>query len=741
MSVSPPVPPQGEPLRPKDFGVFDEEQLAHASTEQVAQRLRRLQAVSADLLGALAVEAVVRTMVESGLSLLGAVAGAVWMLDRERGMLALQGHVGYPADVIACLTDMPLDARAPAAESALHAQRVTLLSVAERDERYPGLLGGASVGAAYVCEPLVQGGEVLGVLSASFADGGLLTDPANLSFFDTVIAQCSVALHRARMISVERRSRDRLELLAESGRLFAGVTEARPLCEELCRLATDRLADVAIVVLAGPDDTWQIAGGDHADPLIGHALNGFARTLDGRGGDLIRSTMDSGLPRLFQRGDDDYRDLVDEAAQLALLHEIDLGSGLVLPLRAHGRGLGVLTMATIGQRPPLGADDLAEMRELAGRLALALDNARLFHQQSEIAHTLQRSLLPVDLPAVAGAEVAVRYLPGTRGMSVGGDFYDVVPLPSGCVGLVVGDVMGRGVRAAAVMGQVRAAIRGYVLEGHSPAGILGRLDRLVASLDDALIVTCCYVEWDPTTDRALLACAGHPPPLLVSHGDPAAFLPLEPGPPLGVGLGSYGERVVTLPLGSLLLLYTDGLVESPDLPVDEGMRRLARAVDGVRGAEAACEAALAVQPASDDDVALLALWTLPAGEGQPISELVQELPADIQSPAQARSAVEHVLASWGLDELVETATLLVSEVVTNAVRHAGTSLRLRTLRLATDGVRVEVVDQAPHAPLRRGRPNAAAEGGRGLHLIEHLARRWGVESTDLAKTVWFELSL
>lgn len=732
---------QGEPPRPEAFAVSDDERLAPVSTDQVAQRLRRLQAVSTDLLGALTVEAVVRIMVESGLSLLGAVAGAVWMLDRERGVLALQGHVGFSDDVVARFTDMPLDAHAPAAESALHARRVSLLSVAERDQRYPELAGGTTVGAAYVCEPLMQGGEVLGVLSASFTDGGLLTDPGNLSFFDTVVAQCSVALHRARMIIVERRSRDRLELLAEAGRLFAGATEARSLCAELCRLATDRIADVAIVLLAGADGSWQIVGGEHADPLIGHALSGFTRTLDGRGGDLIRSAMDSGRPRLFRRSDDDYRELVDDAAQLALLQEIDLGSGMVLPLRAHGRGLGVLTLATIGVRPPLSVDDLAEMKELASRLALALDNARLFQQQSEIAHTLQRSLLPVDLPAVAGAEVAVRYLPGTLGMSVGGDFYDVVPLPSGCVGLVVGDVMGRGVRAAAVMGQVRAAIRGYVLEGHSPAGILGRLDRLVASLDDALIVTCCYVEWDPTTDRALIASAGHPPPVVVPRGEAPSFLPLEAGAPLGVGLGAYDERLVTLPLGSLLLVYTDGLVESPDLPVDEGMRRLADAVDGVGGAEAACEAALAVRPASDDDVALLALWTLPMGEGLPSSELVQELPADIQSPGQARTAVERALGSWGLEPLVETATLLVSEVVTNAVRHAGTALRLRTIRLGLDGIRIEVVDQGPDARLRRRTPDAGAEGGRGLHLVEHLARRWGVESTDLAKTVWFELSL
>lgn len=571
MNVSPPVPPQGDPLHSEARGVFDDERLARAAAEQVAQRLRQLQAVGTELLGALTLDAVVHTMVERGLTLLGAVAGAVWMVDPERRRLVLCGHVGYPADVIERFTDLPLDAPAPAAEAALRGERVTLLSVAERDERYPRLAGGSSVGAAFICEPLVEGGETLGVLSASFADGALLTDAANLAFFDTVVTQCSVALHRARTLQREHESR----LAAE-----------------------------------------------------------------------------------------------------------------------------------------------------------------------EIAHTLQRSLLPVDLPAVPGVEVAVRYLPGTRGLSVGGDFYDVVPLSSGRVGLVVGDVMGRGVRAAAVMGQVRAAIRAYVLEGHGPAGILQRLDRLVSSLDEALIVTCFYGEWDPLHARALVACAGHPPPLVMPEGDAPSFLEIDPGVPLGVGGASYREVELTLPPGSLLLAYTDGVVESPDLPVDEGMQRLADVVSGVRSADAACDAALTVQPASDDDVALLALWTLTAvgDDGDWRSELVRDLPADIHSPALARSAVEHVLASWEMDALADTATLLVSEIVTNAVRHAGTSLRLRAIRLAADRVRIEVVDHAPHAPLRRRSPDAGSEGGRGLHLVEHLAKSWGVFVTgDVSKTVWFEL--
>jgi serine phosphatase RsbU (regulator of sigma subunit)/anti-sigma regulatory factor (Ser/Thr protein kinase) len=426
-------------------------------------------------------------------------------------------------------------------------------------------------------------------------------------------------------------------------------------------------------------------------------------------------------------------------------------STILLPLVSGGRALGVLVVTTeAGGHPPLAADERDHLEELAGRLALAIDSARLLRQQIEIAHTLQRSLLPASLPRVPGAEVAVRYLPGAEGVDVGGDFYDVIPLPNGRIGLVVGDVMGRGVRAAAVMGQLRAAVRSYCLEGHPPAALLTRLDRLVATLEEGLLVTAFYAEWDPGFGFALCACAGHLPPLVRLPGGTAAYLEIDPAVPLGVGAQSYQEVEVPLPPGSLLLAYTDGLVEGPDLPVEDGMRQLAAAVTDATRAIEVCDAALHdLRPASgtrqyDDDIALLALVTH-AGDTEsspaadPASTVTVDLPADYNSPSRARAVVAQTLHRWGLGALVDVGTLLVSELVTNGVRHAGTGLRVTINRLGESRVRVGVSDRAAGVQVRVRSSDTTAEGGRGLFLVEHLAAGWGSLAETDGKTVWFEL--
>jgi hypothetical protein len=359
-------------------------------------------------------------------------------------------------------------------------------------------------------------------------------------------------------------------------------------------------------------------------------------------------------------------------------------------------------------------------------------------------------LLPASLPQVPGAEVAVRYLPGAEGVDVGGDFYDVIPLPSGRIGLVVGDVMGRGVRAAAVMGQLRAAVRAYSLEGHPPAALLTRLDRLVVTLEEGLLVTALYAEWDPKHGTVLCSCAGHLPPLLRLPGQLPTFLELDPGLPLGVGVQSYVEVELELPPGSLLLAYTDGLVEGPDLPVEDGMQRLATAVATAAAAMDVCDAALAeLRPLAatrryDDDTALLALVTRDPADGTPPVEssddiVTIDLAADYFSPGQARVAVNDALTDWGLGPLIDAATLLTSELVTNGVRHAGTGMRLVLTRLGGRRVRIAVTDRAPGVNVRLLKSPNDAEGGRGLFLVEHLSNGWGSVADSEGKTVWFEL--
>jgi GAF domain-containing protein/anti-sigma regulatory factor (Ser/Thr protein kinase) len=901
---------------------------ARATAASVAERLARLQAMSEELLTDLTVDGVVTTVVERGLSLIGAFAGSVWRLDPEGAGLVLRGVVGYPAEVVERWQTLPLDADLPAAEAALSGRRVVLTSVAERDARYPSLRGRGSVGEAFVAVPLIVQDETIGVLGLGFVNAREL-DEDGLAFIDAAAVQCAAAMHRAlvveaqqrslaearqyaarlaslqrltaaladardpqatfavivneltrsvdaamvalcalddeakvmrivashglapevtdnfgefpfraglpatdallqhqpvlvrdaadlkarypvleqygpegrawaalplvigdhavgalalalpvpqdfppedveylvaladqcghaleraRLLDVEAASRARLEVLAEAGRIFTAPLDVQLTSLQFCRLVVGRIGDAVSVHLREPDGSYVVAAIEHIDAEQAAAAAEIVDQLPAWVIDVYDGILESGESVLFPDiGVEDSLSTVTDPELRAILAKAPATSSIALPLIAGGHALGVLSVTTVaGGSPPLAPADREQLEELAGRLALAIDGARLLRQQTEIAHTLQRSLLPASLPQVPSAEVAVRYLPGAEGVDVGGDFYDVIPLPSGRVGLVVGDVMGRGIRAAAVMGQLRAAVRSYSLEGHSPAALLTRLDRLVGTLEEGLLVTALYAEWDPGRGIALCSLAGHLPPLLRRPGSDPSFVEIDPGVPLGVGEQSYVEVEIDLPPGSLLLAYTDGLVEGPDLPVEDGMRRLAAAINGAGDAMDACEFALAeLRPRAanrryDDDTALLALVTRAPGDVAASPEADEgersfDLPADATSPARARAAVLEVLTEWGLAQVLDAAVLLVSEVVTNGVRHAGTGLRLTLSRPAADRVRIAVTDWAPGVGVQIRRPPQEAEGGRGLFLVDHLSDGWGSVADDARKTVWFEL--
>jgi GAF domain-containing protein/anti-sigma regulatory factor (Ser/Thr protein kinase) len=899
---------------------------AQAAVASVRERLARLQAMGEELLTDPSVEGVIAAVVERGLSLIGAIGGGVWSVDRTLESMNLRGVTGYPPDVVERWQALQLEDIAPVSEAARNGQRVVVRSVAERDKRYPALRGGSTIGEAFVAAPLIVDGRTIGVLGLGFAHGHDL-DADGLAFIDAAAAQCAAALHRAsilesqqrsleqareaaerlaslqrltaaladardpqrtfamivdeltrsldaamvalcaldaetatmrivashglapdvvgnfgefpfrpglpatdalierrpvlvydatdlqeryavleqygpegrawaalpmiigdrevgalalalpapqafpaedveylvaladqcghaleraRLLQVEAASRARLEVLAEAGRIFTAPLDVETTSVHFSRLVVGRIGDAVSVHLRDGDGRYSIAAAEHIDPQMVDVARAIAEQLPEAITDIYDEILAAGESALFAHLDEqDSLATVEDEELRAILAEHPPTSSILLPLIAGGHALGVLSVTTVaGGRPPLQPTDREQLEELGGRLALAIDGARLLRQQTEIAHTLQRSLLPASLPQVPGAEVAVRYLPGAEGVDVGGDFYDVIPLPSGRVGLVVGDVMGRGIRAAAVMGQLRAAVRSYTLEGHSPAALLTRLDRLVGTLEEGLLVTALYAEWDPSRQLVLCSLAGHLPPLLRLPGEEASYLELDPGLPLGVGIQSYTEVEVALPPGALLLAYTDGLVEGPDLPVEIGMDRLLEAIAGATDAMDVCERALAeLRPLLadrryDDDTALLALMATPGAGSSPRSdgnERAFDLPADAGSPAQARAYVAGVLHDWELDSLIESATLLVSEVVTNGVRHAGTGLRLGVGRTNSQRVRVSVTDWAPRVDVKVREASRDAEGGRGLFLVEHLSDGWGSVADDARKTVWFEL--
>lgn len=432
-------------------------------------------------------------------------------------------------------------------------------------------------------------------------------------------------------------------------------------------------------------------------------------------------------------------------------------STLVVPMVAHDTVVGLVQFSRTKGSEPFGERDRALAVELAARAAVCIDNARLYRREHERALILQRSLLPPGDPEAAGLDIACRYLPGTTATEVGGDWFDVIELPGHRTALVIGDVMGRGLRAAVAMGELRTAVRTLAQLDLEPAEVLSHLDEIARGLgapigtqqsrthksrgpelSEVYLATCVYAVYDPVTRRCTFANAGHLPPLLVEPGEEALLLDVPPGMPLGVGGEPFEEVEVELPEGALLALYTDGLVESRDHPLDEGLSAFRRALtDASRPLEDVCDRVLTSLDTGhgEDDIALL----MARIQGLP-SEAVGDwrLPREPRSVGRARELARTQLKAWDLEPLVDTVELLVSELVTNALRYGEGEIRLRLLRDRT--LVCEVWDAGLVQPRRR-RARDTDEGGRGLQLVGLLSSSWGSRRTPRGKTVWFELAL
>ncbi|WEH12588.1 PAS domain S-box protein [Streptomyces sp. VNUA24] len=385
----------------------------------------------------------------------------------------------------------------------------------------------------------------------------------------------------------------------------------------------------------------------------------------------------------------------------------------------------------------------AIVRDISDRKRAEAELTALYEQQRHIALTLQRSLMGTP-PAIAGLATASRYRPATQGAGVGGDWFDLVPLGAGRVGVLIGDVMGRGLEAAAVMGQLRSAAHALAKTGMQPRQLMQALDTCVADLDvPDQLVTCCYLVVAPDTGTVTACSAGHLPTLIASPGDRVRRLTTPVNAPLGVGGILYQQSCEEIPPGATLVLYTDGLVETPGSDIDDHIGELVSCLDGffVRDSclEAAADHVLArLLPdvvSHNDDVTLL-LAQLPAA---PLASVTTDLPAVPSSVPEGRAFLTKALASWEVAEPADHALLLLSETLTNAVQHAEGPVGLRVCRTATD-LTVEVSDSSPQLP----QPRLAAEdeeSGRGLHLVRALSDSWGVRPTDDGKTTWFTVKL
>ncbi|WP_329583170.1 SpoIIE family protein phosphatase [Kitasatospora sp. NBC_01250] len=576
---------------------------------------------------------------------------------------------------------------------------------------------------------------------------------------------------RYRAVAKVEHARRRLALLNEFGSRIGDLLDAGRIAQELAGAVVPRLADFAAAIL--------LQAVAHGDDLPRHAHDrrtsllqlGVAAVQDGedvevmlRRGARISFAEESCYGRVLRSGVPELLSGAEELAEATYPGDpkvraaLALGahSMLVVPLRARGIVIGLLVLSRAGRREAFDRDDLAFSVELADRAGSSLDNARLYVRERTAALTLQRTLLPQQVPQPTGVEVAYRYVPGSSGTEVGGDWFDVIPLPGDRTALVVGDVMGHGLRAAATMGRLRTAVRVLAALDLPPDVLLRHVHELADDLaqgpDEALLATCVYAVYDPATARLTVAKAGHIPPVLVRPPTPGParsggplpggegeVLDLPSGAPLGVGGVPFEAVELLIPEGSVLALCTDGLVESRDKDLDVGLGRLQSVLEKPYvSIQHACEAVLDTmeQGREPDDVALL-LARLGRGE-EGARTVGWTLPAEPTAVSRARRLVRGALQEWGVEELSDTAELLVSELVTNSVRYASAPIGVR-LTLGNT-LLVEISDPLPDPPRER-HAAAADEGGRGLELVRRLALRWGARAEGMGKVVWFEQEL
>ncbi|MEV0225671.1 SpoIIE family protein phosphatase [Streptomyces sp. NPDC050704] len=430
------------------------------------------------------------------------------------------------------------------------------------------------------------------------------------------------------------------------------------------------------------------------------------------------------------------------------VREYGIHTTMSVPVRARGATLGVAVFTRFRRPEPFTSDDVLLAEEVTARAAVCIDNARRFSRERETAIALQRSLLPRTLPRTAAVEAASRYLPAARA-GVGGDWFDVIPLSGMRVAMVVGDVVGHGVQASATMGRLRTAVRTLADIDLAPDELLTHLDDLVVRLSEEaggegttgeVGATCLYAVYDPVTRRCVLARAGHPPPMMLPPDGPPREIDVSPGPPLGLGGLPFESTELTLREGTVLALYTDGLIESRERDLDDSHRLLRQALARAGGSlDETCHdilQSLLPPTGASDDVALLLART----KGLPTSQVATwDIPADPSLVAPIRKQVVRQLDTWQLTEAAFTTELVVSELVTNAIRYGERPIRLRLIHDDTTLI-VEVSDSSHTAPHLR-RAKIFDEGGRGLLLVAQLTQRWGSRHTTEGKTIWAELTL
>ncbi|MFJ9848972.1 SpoIIE family protein phosphatase [Streptomyces sp. NPDC101150] len=564
------------------------------------------------------------------------------------------------------------------------------------------------------------------------------------------------------------RAQERLALLNDASARIGSTLDITGTAQELADVAVPPLADFAAVDLldsvirgeepvpgpVGGTPTLRRAGQRSVHEGCPEAALAVGEAVQRAPSSLIARCLLTGESLVEAALDFDKSGWVTETPErAAIIRAFGYRSVMVAPIRARGITLGAATFVRSRRLGPFVADDVRLAEELVARAAVCVDNARRYTRERTAARVMQRNLLPHELTGGSALEVASWYFPADAPSGVGGDWFDVIPLSGARVALVVGDVVGHGIHAAATMGRLRTAVRTLANLDLPPDELLARLDDLVIGLvetrsADASVeaenasvaatftgATCLYAVYDPVSRKCTMARAGHLPPALVGPDGTVDFPELPAGPPLGLGAMPFESVELELAEGSLVTLFTDGLIEACDQDIGVGLSRLGEALAApgrtLEETGGRVVKALLTGPPSDD-AALLLARTRALGAQQVAS---WDLPAEPAVVASARALAARQLTEWGMGDLVFTTELIVSELITNAIRHAAGPLTLRLIR--QDVLTCEVFDAAGTSPrLRHAR--TTDEGGRGLFIVAQLTRRWGTRYTPTGKIIWTE---
>jgi PAS domain S-box-containing protein len=580
--------------------------------QRALERAERLQDVTFRLAREIRPGETIDVLLEHALPALGADAGAVALVDRRANELRLAGTRGYSAKGVERFQQMRLEADLPITEVVRTGDPLWLADSDELFQRFPALGGTRSDFTSMAIVPLTVGARPFGAVSLSFREPHRF-EADERAFTVAVAAQAASALERNRLFDNERRRREQLDFLVEASEALVSTLDVDTTLERLASLAVPRVADWCSIDLVDDDGLRNVAVA-HADP----ARLALARELrrryppDPDAATGAPNVVRTGLPELYPSLPEELLTAaaVDEE-HLRLIRDLGMVSAIIVPLTARGRTLGTMTLISAESGQRYSEEDLAFAEELARHAALAVDNATLYGREHDAALALQRALLPAQVSAPPGVQVAVRYLPAGPGLEVGGDWYDVVEGEEGSVAVVVGDVAGRGIQAAAVMGRLRTALRAYIRDGHGPPAAVERLDALMGDLEEPSMATLVHLSLDTTTGRTEFVVAGHPPPLLRGAGGEVRELNGQIAPPIGAGSGRPLEASdTTLRPGSTLLLYTDGLIERRAAGIGPGLALLqetfATAPDEVEACADAILRGLAPEEL-DDDAAVLVL--------------------------------------------------------------------------------------------------------------------------------------